>query len=199
MFPYLIFSPAPFFAYSLFVLTHFSFSPFVLDLFVFMLLHPFFFISVSFFLLQKKINIFLWSISPDEIVLFLSPFLSFSISFCFTSYSFSFQLLLSRFLISITFSLSSSPSSRSPFFFTSSFLNSFWDVLEISLRILICHFFLYLSFGKKKHLTSKLSQWEYFFCTSLPLYCPFFFIMFRMCHLLFFFLLFFCQRFLVFF
>ena len=102
------------------------------------------------------------------------------------------SLSFSYFWICITFSLSSSPFS---------WTHSFWDVLEFPLRILICHFFLHLSFGIKA-FDIKISLWVYFLCTSLPLYCPSsFFIIFRMCHLfclLFFLLSFFIAVFLFF-
>ena len=62
------------------------------------------------------------------------------------------------------------------FVFIAFFLNS----LILGWRILICHFFLHLSFGRRA-FDIKISLWEYFLCTSLPLYCPSSFSLFSVC------------------
>ena len=65
------FSPSPFLRISFFVIKHSSFLPFDLDLFVFLLLlHPFFFISVSAFFFLKKFSVV--NFFEDENVSFFS-------------------------------------------------------------------------------------------------------------------------------
>ena len=115
------FSPSPcFLRISFFVVKHSSFHPFDLDLFVFLLLYPFFFISVSafFFLLLKKSSKFSVVIFlQTKSVFFFEPsrFLNFSRMFsslrrhfslfvqCFLFFSRFFNITYLDFLLPIFF------------------------------------------------------------------------------------------------
>ena len=184
------FFSVPFFSFSFFLL----FIPFIIFLllfFCFFSTSPILFRHLFFSLLLFSVLLYLHFLSLSFLSRFLFLFLyllllSFSISFCFTSSSFSFYpshvsrspspfLCLHRLLLDLLFC--SPPFSWTHFSWTHFMM--FWTSLAyLDLSFLFC-----ISLLVKKHLTSKISQREYFFCTSLPLYCPSFFIIFRMCHL----------------
>ena len=179
----MVFSSSPCFQSPFFLYTVFLFLIF-LDLFClqYLLVVMFHCYSISFLSFFDSITFsFSWSHLSFAPLFLTSPFCnSFVLDLIFLFRLLFLYLSFSRFLISITFS-----SSSSPFSFWTPFSWTLFRLFGNPLCILICHFFLYLSFGRKrfwnknfpfgkKLLSTSLYScfWNYFPCVTS--FCSFF-------------------------